>query len=347
MRTLVGDDAIVGLSTHTAEQFDAGAARAGDLRRRSGRCSAPRPRRPATTAVGLERVRELARQRRNRAACRWSRSAASRWRTQSRVLDAGAAAVAVISDLVAAGDPEARLRAYHRTALAFRVAPRIIAGSLRLPSSNTERVHSGWSIDLGRNPSIASWPTSRRAASDPRSGRSVRSRWSRSASAPSSAPASSCAPPRRSPSGPGPSVTLGVPRRRPRLRVRRPLLRRVRLDDPDRRQRLHLLLRDDGRARRVDHRLGPDASSTRSAPPRSRSPGASTSTRCSSTSACTCPTHGVTRRSRSTRGPASHGIMNVPALVHPRCPVAAAHPRHAGVGVRQQPHRHHQGRRSS
>ena len=81
----------------------------------------------------------------------------------------------------------------------------------------------------------------------------------------------------------GPSVTLGVHRRRHRLRVRRALLRRVRVDDPDRRQRLHLLVRDDGRAGRVDHRLGPRASSTRSARPRSPSRGASTSTRCSST----------------------------------------------------------------
>ena len=32
---------------------------------------------------------------------------------------------------------------------------------------------------------------------------------------------------------------------------------------------------------------------------------------------------------------------------HPAAAVAAADPRHAGVGVRQQPDRHHQGRRSS
>ena len=55
----------------------------------------------------------------------------------------------------------------------------------------------------------------------------------------------------------GPVGDARVHRRRRRLRVRRPLLRRVRVDDPDRRQRLHLLLRDDGRAGRLDHRLGP------------------------------------------------------------------------------------------
>ena len=142
----------------------------------------------------------------------------------------------------------------------------------------------------------------------------------------------------------GPSVTAGLHRRRPRLRVRRPLLRRVRLDDPDRRQRLHLFLRDDGRAGGVDHRLGPRASSTRSAPPRSPSPGASTSTRCSSTSACTCPIDGVTRRSRCANG--VHGIMNIPAVFILLILSPLLDPRHAGVGDRQQHHRRHQGRRS-
>ena len=45
---------------------------------------------------------------------------------------------------------------------------------------------------------------------------------------------------------------------RARLRVRRAVLRGVRVDDPDRRQRLHLRLRDARRDRRVDDRLGPD-----------------------------------------------------------------------------------------
>ena len=38
----------------------------------------------------------------------------------------------------------------------------------------------------------------------------------------------------------------------------RALLRRAGVDDPGLRQRLHLRLRDAGRARRLDHRLGPD-----------------------------------------------------------------------------------------
>ena len=44
----------------------------------------------------------------------------------------------------------------------------------------------------------------------------------------------------------------------PGVRVRGALLRGVRVDDPDRRQRLHLRLRDARRAGRVDDRLGPD-----------------------------------------------------------------------------------------
>ena len=45
---------------------------------RSDRCSARRRKRPATTRVGLEMVREAAARARARAGCRWSRSAASR-----------------------------------------------------------------------------------------------------------------------------------------------------------------------------------------------------------------------------------------------------------------------------
>src|SRR5439155_506455 len=45
--------------------------------------------------------------------------------------------------------------------------------------------------------------------------------------------------------------------RRDRLCARRPLLRRVRLDGAGRGQRLHLRVRDPGRAVCVDHRLGP------------------------------------------------------------------------------------------
>ena len=49
-----------------------------------------------------------------------------------------------------------------------------------------------------------------------------------------------------------------VRHRRPRLRLRRAVLRRIRLDDSGGRQRLHVRLRHAGRAAGLDHRLGPD-----------------------------------------------------------------------------------------
>ena len=56
----------------------------------------------------------------------------------------------------------------------------------------------------------------------------------------------------------GPAIIALDDRRRDRLRLRGPVLRRDGVDDPDRRQRLHLLLRDARRVRGLDHRLGPD-----------------------------------------------------------------------------------------
>ena len=56
----------------------------------------------------------------------------------------------------------------------------------------------------------------------------------------------------------GPAIVALLPARRHRLRLRRPVLRRDGLHGPGRGQRLHLCLRHAGRARRLDHRLGPD-----------------------------------------------------------------------------------------
>ena len=56
---------------------------------------------------------------------------------------------------------------------------------------------------------------------------------------------------------PGPDGLLHG--RRHHLHLRRAVLRRVRLDGAGGRQRLHLRLHDDGRAVRLDHRLGPGA----------------------------------------------------------------------------------------
>ena len=57
----------------------------------------------------------------------------------------------------------------------------------------------------------------------------------------------------------GPAIVAVVHHRRHRLRLRRPVLRRVRLDDPRLRQRLRVLLRDARRSRRLVHRLEPGA----------------------------------------------------------------------------------------
>ena len=60
----------------------------------------------------------------------------------------------------------------------------------------------------------------------------------------------------RQPGRPGHRALLR--RRRTRLRLRGAVLRRVRVDDSDRRQRLHLRLRHARRDLRLDDRLGPD-----------------------------------------------------------------------------------------
>ena len=56
----------------------------------------------------------------------------------------------------------------------------------------------------------------------------------------------------------GPAIILSLRPRRRHVRVLGALLRRAGLDDPGLRQRLHVRLRHDGRAGRLDHRLGPD-----------------------------------------------------------------------------------------
>ena len=63
---------------------------------------------------------------------------------------------------------------------------------------------------------------------------------------------------RRAPAGRGSRHRPLVPADRRHLRVRGPLLRRVRRDGPDLRVGLHLRLRLAGRAGGLDHRVGPD-----------------------------------------------------------------------------------------
>ena len=110
VRAIVGDTASVGLSTHTTEQIDAAVFQPvsyiavgpvfGTVTKATG-----------YEHVGLAMVREAAR----RATARGLPLVAIGGITlenAASVLDAGAASVAVISDLLAGGDPEARVRAY-------------------------------------------------------------------------------------------------------------------------------------------------------------------------------------------------------------------------------------------
>ena len=139
------------------------------------------------------------------------------------------------------------------------------------------------------------------------------------------------------------------------LRLRRPLLRRVRLDDPDRRVRLHLRLRHARRARRLDHRLGPDPRVPVRRRPPWRSAGPAT---------CLLPQDlGIGIPPRSPRRPTSTLPRRTPAGTcgachrrldqHRRRPQRAGHghrrahhdpagPRHQGIGAVQQHHRVHQ-----
>jgi thiamine-phosphate pyrophosphorylase len=110
VRAIVGDAAIVGLSTHTSEQVDRAVLEPvtyvavgpvfGTATKATGYGS-----------VGLEMVREAARRARARGLPLVAIGGVTLENARS-VLDAGAASVAVISDLLATDDPEARMRAY-------------------------------------------------------------------------------------------------------------------------------------------------------------------------------------------------------------------------------------------
>ena len=109
VRVLLGDDAVVGLSTHTAEQMDR-ALTEPITYLAIGPIFSTMTKATGYDAVGYDAVREAAR----RAA------AANRpvvaiggitLETAPRVIEAGAASVAVITDLLT-DDPEARVRQY-------------------------------------------------------------------------------------------------------------------------------------------------------------------------------------------------------------------------------------------
>ncbi len=110
VRSLVGEDAIVGLSTHTPDQVDRAVLEpvsyvaVGPVFGTSTKATGFHP-------IGLEMVRASARVARSRGLPLVAIGGVTIENAQS-VLDAGAASVAVISDLLAEGDPEARVRAY-------------------------------------------------------------------------------------------------------------------------------------------------------------------------------------------------------------------------------------------
>ncbi len=107
-RRLVGEKAIVGLSTHTADQIEAAAAlpidylAVGPVYDTGTKETGYRP-------VGLDLVREAVRRSRGRPVVAIGGITLER---APAVLAAGAASVAVISDLLTGGDPAARARAW-------------------------------------------------------------------------------------------------------------------------------------------------------------------------------------------------------------------------------------------
>ena len=179
------------------------------------------------------------------------------------------------------------------------------------------------------------------------SARSARGPWSRSASAPSSAPACSSAPPRPSPTAPARRSSLAFIVAGVGCAFAGLCYAEFASMIPDRRQRLHLLLRHHGRAGRLDHRLGPRARVRRRRRHRRRSPGARYVNRVLDFgSGCRSRTQWTPFAVRERRPTASHGIINLPAVVILAAAHRAADPRHAGVGLRQRAHRRHQGQRS-
>jgi len=110
VRPIVGTERVVGVSTHTVEQVDAAVLEPVDYVA-VGPVFGTSTKQSAYEAVGLDRVREAAR----KAHARSLPVVAIGGITIDRaadVIDAGAASVAVISDLLASDDPEARVRAY-------------------------------------------------------------------------------------------------------------------------------------------------------------------------------------------------------------------------------------------
>jgi len=110
VRRLLGDGAIVGLSTHTAEQVDRAVLEPVSYVA-IGPVFATATKATGYDKVGLEMVGEAARRAKARGLPLVAIGGITLENAAS-VLDAGAASVAVIGDLLSRGDPEARVRAF-------------------------------------------------------------------------------------------------------------------------------------------------------------------------------------------------------------------------------------------
>jgi thiamine-phosphate pyrophosphorylase len=109
-RSIVGDAAIVGLSTHTLEQIDAAIAEP-IAYLAIGPVFGTATKATGYEAVGLDRVREAAARARTRQLPVIAIGGIT-LESAPGVIQAGAASVAVIGDLLTGGDPERRVRSY-------------------------------------------------------------------------------------------------------------------------------------------------------------------------------------------------------------------------------------------
>ena len=116
-RDLLGPAAIIGYSTHSLEQIDAAVCEPVSYIA-VGPVFGTRSKDTGYDAVGLDMVRQAARRAGQVPVVAIGGITLD---TAASVLDAGAASVAVISDLLATGDPHARVTAYLRAAGAHRV----------------------------------------------------------------------------------------------------------------------------------------------------------------------------------------------------------------------------------
>ena len=109
-RAIVGDAAVLGLSTHTRAQLDAAVLAPIDYVA-VGPVFGTTTKDTGYEAVGIEAVRYAAERARTHGLPVIAIGGITLERA-AEVVSAGAAALAVITDLIAGGDPEARVRAY-------------------------------------------------------------------------------------------------------------------------------------------------------------------------------------------------------------------------------------------